>query len=135
MTAENVDIVRRALTAAWRKPHPDLETVNALYHPEHLFESNWGAEKEIYLGARGFRQVTADMDASWEDWTQEIEEVIDAGADQVVVAVRLVGRAKRSGAPVDSPWAMVVKLDRGQIVSSRSFVRLEDAFTAAGLHR
>jgi ketosteroid isomerase-like protein len=74
------------------------------------------------------------MNESWEEWTQEIDELIDAGSDRVVVVARLVARAKRSGAPVDSLWAMVFELDRGQIVSTRSFVRPEDAFAAAGLH-
>jgi ketosteroid isomerase-like protein len=135
MSPENVEIVRRALGAAWKRPTPDVATVNALYHPEHVLESNWGAEGGTYRGAHGLRQVLADMDDFWDEWRQEIDEVINAGPDRVVVVARLVARGKSSGAPVDSPWAMVLKLDRGQIVSTRVFVRPEDAFAAAGLCR
>ena len=37
MSQENVEIVRRAFEAICRKPKPDFETMNALYHPDHAF--------------------------------------------------------------------------------------------------
>ncbi len=135
MSQQNVEIVRRGLEAAWKTPKPDVEVLNALYHPEYVLESNWGVEGKIYRGAAGFREVMADLDDAWEEWRQEIDEILDAGADRVVVIARLVARARRSGAPVDSQWGMVFQLDGGQIVSTRSFVRPEDALTAAGLRR
>ena len=35
MSLENVEIVRRAMEAANRRPKPDFATVNDLYHPDH----------------------------------------------------------------------------------------------------
>jgi hypothetical protein len=35
MSQENVEIARRACEAAWRRPQPDFDTLNALAHPDH----------------------------------------------------------------------------------------------------
>jgi len=40
----------------------------------------------------------------------------------VVVLVRLKARGKESGAPIDRPWAMVITLRDGKLVSSRTFL-------------
>ena len=36
MSQENLDLVVRAMEAVLRRPKPDFETVNALYHPDHV---------------------------------------------------------------------------------------------------
>lgn len=35
MSQENVEIARRMCAAAWRRPEPDYDTINALGHPSH----------------------------------------------------------------------------------------------------
>jgi hypothetical protein len=37
MSQENVEIVRAAIEAVLRRPNPDWETINALYHQDHEF--------------------------------------------------------------------------------------------------
>ena len=39
MSRQNMEIVRRAIAASTQQP-PDLETVNPLYHPEHVLTSD-----------------------------------------------------------------------------------------------
>jgi ketosteroid isomerase-like protein len=133
MTQENVEIVRRGLTAAWRRPEPDLDVVNALYDPDHVLVSDWGIEGERYLGARGFRDAMADMDTTWRDWLQEIEEILDAGDDEVVVLARLVARGQASGSPASHRWALVITLRDGKIAATRAFLDPDEALEAAGL--
>jgi ketosteroid isomerase-like protein len=129
-----VEIVRRALAARWDYPQPDFETVNALYHPDHVLTTDWGAvERKTYRGARGYGEATADMSAAWQGWRQEVERVLDAGENGVVVLVRLRARGKESGAPVDRRWAMVVKLRAGKIAASDVFIEPRDALEAVGL--
>ena len=132
MSQENVEIVRRAVTASSAKP-PDFATVNALYHPDHVLTSDWGVEGRTYLGARGFAEAMADLDAAWQDWRQEVDEIIDAGEDEVVVLVRLKARGRESGAPVDQPWAMVIRLRDGKLAASRTFLDRGRALKAVGL--
>ena len=132
MAEENTEIVRRALTASTAQP-PDLATVNALYHRDHVLTSDWGADGKTLHGMEGFAEVREDLDEAWEDWRQEIDDVIDAGGDRVVVLVRLKARGRESGAPVDQPWAMVVELRDGRIAASHTYLSREAALEAVGL--
>ena len=132
MTRENVEIVWRAIAAATARP-PDFETVNELYHPEHVLTSDWGVEGRVYHGAQGFAEAIADLDAAWQEWHQDVEQVLDAGDRGVVVLVRLKARGRDSGAPVDQAWAMVITLRDGKLASSRTFLDRDQALRFAGV--
>jgi ketosteroid isomerase-like protein len=132
MSQENVEIVRRAVVASTSKP-TDLATVNALYHRDHVLMSDWGVEGRAYRGASGWAESIADLDAAWQDWRQEIERVIDAGDAGVVVLVRLKARGRGSDVPIDRPWAMVIGLRDGRLISTRTFLDRDAALKAVGL--
>ena len=70
MSQENVEIVRRAFEAAIRRPRPDFDTVNALFHPEHEYVSRieLGLEGGSARGGRGYRDwlTTAAETMTWE---------------------------------------------------------------------
>jgi ketosteroid isomerase-like protein len=134
MPERDVEIVRRALTASTARP-PDFETLNALYDPEHVLTSDWGVEGREYRGARGFAEAIADMDAAWQEWHQELEDVLDAGDGRILVLVRLRARGIESGAPVDQPWAMLVTLRRGKLIASHTYLDRDRALRAADLSR
>lgn len=131
MSQENVDIVRRALAATSSYP-PDFDTVNALYHPDHVLTSDYGVEGTTYRGMAGYQRSLADMNAAWDEWRQEVEDVLD-GDGGVVVILRLKARGKGSGAPVDRRWALVVKLRDGKIVASHAYLEPSKALEAVGL--
>ena len=132
MTRENVEIVWRAIAAATARP-PDFEAVNELYHPDHVLTSDWGVEGKLYHGAQGFAEAMADLDAAWQEWHQEVEQVLDAGDRGVVVLARLKARGRESGAPVDQAWAMVITLRDGKLASSRTFLDRDQALRFAGV--
>jgi ketosteroid isomerase-like protein len=133
MSQENVEIVRRAWEAAASRP-PDFQTVNTLYHPDHVLQSDFGAiEARTYRGATGYAQALADMNEAWDEWTQEIDELIDAGPQSVVIAARLVARGKRSTTPVERRYGVVVSLRGGKIISTQAFLSVPEALEAAGL--
>ena len=60
MSDGNVELVRRAIAAAFRRPAPDRETANQLYHREHelhsLVEEMEGGHARGAKGARDFLQ-------------------------------------------------------------------------------
>ena len=133
MSQENVEIVRRVFEAATRKP-PDADALDRLVHPDHRMTSDYGAMGgEVYVGISGFRQSLTDFDADWEAWQQELDEFLDAGDDAVIVVGHLIARGKSSGAPVEGPWAALVKLRGGRMASTQFFVNKEGALEAAGL--
>ena len=133
MSRENVELVRRAWAAAWSKP-PDWALLAALYHPDHVFESDYGGvNNTAYRGASGFQEFLADQDETWDDWRHQLDDVIDAGRDAVVVEARLVAQGRHSAVTVDQPYGVVVTISDGRIVRTQAFVALQEALEAVGL--
>jgi ketosteroid isomerase-like protein len=73
-----------------------------------------------------------DQDDAWDEWRQELREVIDTSGDSVVVEARLVARGKHSSVPVDQSFGVVVTLHEGRITSTRAFVSVDAALEAVG---
>jgi ketosteroid isomerase-like protein len=132
VSQENVEIVRRAIAASTSEP-PDVETLRAILDPEHVLITDWGVEKGRHQGVEGYLAAIGEMEAAWNSLTQEVERVLDAGERGVVVLMRLKARGKESGAAVENPWAMVVVLRDGRIVTSRAFLQQDEALKAVGL--
>jgi ketosteroid isomerase-like protein len=132
MSQENVEIVQRAIAASTAKP-PDIATISALYHTDHVLTSDWGVEGRTYRGARGFIEALADLDAAWQEWRQEVGDVLDAGENQVLVLVRLKAIGRESGAPVDQPWAMVITVRDGKLAASHTFLDRSRVLADLGL--
>jgi hypothetical protein len=54
MSQKNAETVRRAAMAATAQP-ADSETLNELFHPDHVLTRDWGVESRSYRGAAGLR--------------------------------------------------------------------------------
>jgi ketosteroid isomerase-like protein len=112
----------------------DWALLDALYHSDHVFESDYGGvNNTAYRGASGFQEFLADQDETWDDWRHELADVIDAGSDAVVVEARLVAHGKHSAVAVDQPYAVVVTISEDKIVRTQAFVVLQEALEAVGL--
>ena len=89
-------------------------------------------EAGTYRGHQGVLEYLDALAAEFDDFRGEPEELLDAG-DQVVAPMRIKGRGKQSGAPVDLTMTMVVSLRDGVIVHVRNFPKKADALKAAGV--
>jgi ketosteroid isomerase-like protein len=134
MPEENVEIVRRATEAAVRRPKPDVETMNALYHPDHEFVSLLERlEGGVAEGARGYRDWLAENDEAWERWEISIERLESLDDERVLLETRFVGLSKRVRMPVEQSTAAMVTVRHGKIVRSELYADREQALEAAGL--
>ena len=70
---------------------------------------------------------------TWDDYVLEPLEIIDAGANQVLVLHHERGRGRESGAPFERHWAALYTLRADKLVSWRTFATHEEALEAAGL--
>ena len=70
--------------------------------------------------------------AVWGDWTVEVESVVEAGGDEVIVLLRESGRSD-SGLTMDERHCELYTLSEGKIVRRRGFSDPNQAFEAAGL--
>jgi ketosteroid isomerase-like protein len=129
VSQENVELVRRGIQDV------------------HVF---WGMlDEQVLMDSRNFPAFTVEgggvvvgreavMDGTrrywgtWEDYSLDAEELIDAGAS-VVGFVRERGRGKGSGAPVERRWAQVWTFRRGRIIRWELFEDKAAALEAAGL--
>jgi ketosteroid isomerase-like protein len=132
VSAENVELVRRAIAAFVSEP-PDVESLGEVLGPDHVLTTNWGVGETEHRGVQGALAALAEMSAIWDSWQQEVERVLDAGEKGVVALLRFRARGRESAVPVESPWAIVATLRDGRIVTSRVFLTHEEALEAVGL--
>jgi ketosteroid isomerase-like protein len=131
MSQENVDVVREVFEAHYRR---NWDAVYALYAPDVIWEDvdglwgDWGTAR----GKDGIR-------AAWRRWLGALErvsftaeEISDAG-DDVLVRLRMSGRGRESGAPVEQVITMVWTVRGGSVVYVRVYRDRADALAAVGL--
>jgi ketosteroid isomerase-like protein len=66
------------------------------------------------------------------DYSREVEALIDAG-DEVIAVIRLRGKGRGSGAPIEGRVAQIWTFRNGKVVRYRDFPNKANALSAAGL--
>jgi ketosteroid isomerase-like protein len=69
---------------------------------------------------------------AWEDYSQELTEIIDLD-ENVVVVLRISARGGGSGVPVAQELAVVWRFEGDKAVRARSFTSRAEALETAGL--
>ena len=131
MSAENVEIVQRALEAYSRG---DLEEMLPHLDPEVEWRSAivGGAEGNTYYGHEGFGSWFVESFESFDELRTELSEFRDLG-DRVVAFGRVRARGRESGVEIDSPTGWVFTVRRGKVARAEGFLSREQALEAAGL--
>ena len=133
MSQENVDLVLRAIEAAFRKPKPDYETVNALFHPDHVLVSimahSLGSEGDAVGGAGYKAWVEAQRDVI--SFDVELGGAIDVGPEAVIAVTAIRSRGTSSGAAVEQRAWTVMTVRDGKITRSENYLDPAEALAAA----
>ena len=105
------------------------------WHPDINWRAIEGALDDIGVmhGPDAMRHHYSQWEETFDSIRTELDEVIDAGGDQVLAVVRMVGRMKGSEAEVDTRYAIVLSIRDGKIAKGREFASREEALEAAGL--
>ena len=141
MSRENVEVVRAL------QPEPDVD-IATLFRDEavaeraiqalaplfvHDFEATATIlEPRRYTGVEGLRTLWLEWLEPWESYRAEIEDVIDAG-DDVVVLTRDYGRRAGMTAEVSVLGAAVWTFREGKIARASFYADREEALEAVGL--
>jgi hypothetical protein len=93
--------------------------------------------RDRYIGHQGIRELYADLDGAWSDWSYAIRAVVDC-TDRVAVRADFLGRGRSSGAETTlDDVGMVVELStRGKVARQEWFVESggwREALEAVGL--
>ena len=143
MSQENVEIVR-AVLEAYRNPE-----VMALLTSGDLdlgwvdSEIEWDASRldemipdlaEVYPGHEGVRTYWRRWFEAWRDLEFEIQDVLDAGDDVVVLIRDQRQWGRHTGISTElPPYAQVFTLRESKLVRWRTFPNQESALEAVGL--
>ena len=133
MSQETLDLALRAVRAACARP-PDFETVNALFHPDHVFVSVTAgllgeAEAKGGVGYKAWLEENADV-MSWE---ADVRGGVDVGPEKVLVVTENRSRGATSGLSSEFRAWTVVTVAGGRVTRSEVHLDPAKALEAAGL--
>jgi ketosteroid isomerase-like protein len=86
-----------------------------------------------YRGREGFIEFMRTWTEDFDRWSLEVERLIDAGDDRVVVLHHQRATGKGSGVPVDSHFAAIFELKDGCVIRMRLYLDPADALEAVCL--
>jgi ketosteroid isomerase-like protein len=133
MSQETLDLALRATRAACARP-PDFETVNALYHPDHVFVSVTAdllGEAEA-KGAAGYKAWLEDA-ADVMSWEADVRGGVDVGPEKVLVVTENRSRGATSGISSEfRAWALVT-VAGDKVTRTEIYIDPAKALEAAGL--
>jgi ketosteroid isomerase-like protein len=84
-------------------------------------------------GKEAMRAYVQDWIDTFDGFRADPLELIDAGEDQVVAVMRVMGRAKLSGVETDLIFATLYTIREGKIARGREYATRDDALEATGL--
>jgi ketosteroid isomerase-like protein len=133
MSEENVELVQAAIEATMRRPNPDWETMNALFHPDHEFlPRDVGLVGGGVRGAQGYREWLTSISETLE-WEVTLAGVTEIDHERVLAVLPTKFRGRQSGAETEQRIAAVVTVQGEKVVRTELFQSPEEALEAAGL--
>ena len=140
MSQENVELVRRLqpspdtdLVALFRDDPTALRALSPFFHEDcELVAPRVIGGGQRLAGIEGLRAMWLDWLDPWESYRAEIEDVIDAG-DDVVVLFRDHGRHPEMDVEVSVSGATTWTVRNGKVARVVFFVDRSEALAAAGL--
>ena len=129
---DKVDVARRVIDAYNRRDvdglFAELATPDFEYYPAVVQALDGGG----YRGREAVERFKVETSEHWEELQSLPEEFRDLG-DRVLVLGRLRGRGKASGAPVNTPQAVILDFRGDRIWRSRVYLDHAEGLRAAGL--
>lgn len=129
MSQGNVEIVRRMLDAFLQG---DLGAALAFYDPDVEWDGTNLPDGRIGRGHDAIMDHVLRWADQWDEWTVDVERIIDAGNERVVVLIREKGRSK-SGLEMDERHAELYTLREGIVIRRQGFSDPSEALDAVGL--
>jgi ketosteroid isomerase-like protein len=88
-------------------------------------------DPRTYRGREGLLEALASSDESFEDFRMDLEDLIGVGDSHVVVILRMHGRGRGSGVPVEEQIAHLWTVRDGKAAEMQVYTDPEDALRDA----
>lgn len=127
---ENVEVVRR-MTEAFLSG--DGDAALAVMHPDVEFEAGARPDASVWRGRAGVRRAIVEWTGTWDEYSLEIHDYIDAPDERVVVLWTERGRGKGSGIAIEHHGGYVVTVRTGEIIRIALYNDTAQALSTLGL--
>ncbi len=132
MSKENLGLVRAALEAAAKRPKPDYETINTLYHPEHVFVPAVVGKVEA-KGVAGYKAWLKESEELMPWAIREFEGAVEIAPRTVLAQITMEFRGGSSEIAIDQRMWLLVMVSDGKITRTEAYVDPARALEAVGL--
>ena len=113
---------------------PDMRTALSYFDPDVEWDGTNLPDGQIERGREAIMGHFRRWANQWDGWTVEVERIIDADSDQVVVVFRERGRSK-TGLEMNECHAELYRLRDGKVVRRQGFSDPNEALKSAGLNQ
>jgi uncharacterized protein len=129
MSGENLEVVRRMYEAFGTG---DAEKALDYFDPDVVIDASHRVDGRIGHGREEMVAILGEWMGTWEEWREEVEEMLDAG-DRVVVLSTQRGRGKGSGVEWENRFGMLYEFRGDKISRWTVYDEPAEALEAAGL--
>jgi ketosteroid isomerase-like protein len=130
VSRENVELMRERFAEVARTgaQNPDW------YHPDIRWHLRADLpDSETLVGRERVLRLYDEWGEIFDHLRFDVDELIDAGGDQVVAVLRLRGAIKDGGQEIDMPETWVIKVVDGMNVETSEYATKAEALKAVGL--
>ncbi len=131
MSQENVEIVQRAIAE-----FDESRRLSEVFAPDFVWDVRTlrgYPEPMEFHGQDGFFEFLKGWVEAYDEWDNEIEDVLDAGGSQVVALVHQRGRPHGSKAWLELHYGLLYTVEEGLIRRVEVYGTPEETLEAAGL--
>ena len=130
MSEENVEVVRRAITAFIEG---DYKRLIDLSDPQIEYDvSRTSPESRVVRGPEEILAVLQEWVDTWDEHQVELVELIDAGGERVVAVIQERGKLKSSDTWVEHPRRVVYTVRNQRVLRYEEHEDRAQALEAAG---
>ena len=109
----------------------DVDAALSFYDPDVEWDGTNLPDGQIGHGHEAILDHIRRWSDEWDDWTVEVERVIDAGGEHVVLFMRERGQSN-SGVKMDERHAELYTFRNGKVVRRQGFSDPDEALEAVG---
>jgi ketosteroid isomerase-like protein len=127
MSRKDIEVVRAAFEAYVAG---DGDRALDHFHPEGQVDLSIRGDVGVATGRQEITESTTEWVESWDDYSEELEEIRDLGGVLLVVTTQR-GRGKGSGIEISNQWGFLVEVRDGLIATVTGYRDVESALGAA----